>query len=229
MCDQMKRNAAKYLCTVVAQCILGALTFFLAAGSWNVPRGAFYFAIYFLASLSGGLYLYLTNAETLEARKEIAGNTKKWDAPILKLFVLLSYFGIYVAAGLSQRLGQPYPPVILYWVGIVMTVAATIILIWAVKENRNFESSVRIQNNRNHTVCSSGPYTFIRHPGYFSIVMWAVAMVMMFGCYTGIVSALITILLVVRTILEDAMLHSQLPGYAEYSKKVRYRLLPAVW
>lgn len=229
MNTSMQRNAAKYICTLIIQCALGANAFFLTAGSWNVPRGILYFVLYFLASLSGGIYLYRFDAGTLEARKEIADDTKKWDKAILRLFVPLAYVAIYVAAGIPQRFGQPYPSVMLYWTGIAVTVATIIVIVWAVRENRNFESSVRIQYDRQHTVCSSGPYAFVRHPGYSGVILWAVAMIMMFGWYTGIVSALIITLFVVRTILEDAMLSTELPGYVEYSKRVRYRLLPFVW
>ena len=69
----------------------------------------------------------------------------------------------------------------------------------------------------------------VRHPGYTSIIVWAVAMPLMFGWYTGIVSVAITVLITIRTILEDAMLQQELQGYKEYSEKVPYRLFFLVW
>lgn len=229
MHDSAKWNAVKYIAKLVMMCAIGAAAFFCAAGSVNVPRGILYFTVYVTISLLGGAYLFLACPETLGSRSRIAPDTQKWDMPILALLVPLAYCGIYVAAALPWRLGEPFPPVVLYWTGIAVTVVTSVVTVWSVRENRNFESSVRIQKDRGHAVCSTGPYAVVRHPGYACMIVWAMALPMMFGLYAGIVAALVIALLVVRTVLEDAVLRRELSGYGEYSKRVRYRLLPFVW
>jgi protein-S-isoprenylcysteine O-methyltransferase Ste14 len=81
---------------------------------------------------------------------------------------------------------------------------------WALAENRFFSSVVRIQTDRGHVVCDSGPYRIVRHPGY-----------------AGNILALI--IAVIRTALEDQTLQEELPGYRDYAQRVRYRLIPGMY
>jgi Putative protein-S-isoprenylcysteine methyltransferase len=202
------------------------LAFFFAAGTWNAPRGILYFLLYTLASVVACLILYRGHAETLDARREVPKSTKSWDKIILPLFVLSAYYGI---AGLSVRFDQPQTPSPLFWLGMAVMLACCFLSVWPVMVNRNFESSARIQEDRRQAVCSTGPYAFVRHPGYSVLILWALSMPVMFGFYAGIISTVIIALIVVRTYLEDSMLKNELPGYKNYMEKVKYRLLPYVW
>lgn len=143
--------------------------------------------------------------------------------------MLSAYYGIYLAAGLSIRFDRPQTPTLLFVTGMMIMLACCFLSVWPVLVNRNFESSARIQKDRGQTICSTGPYAFVRHPGYSVLILWALSMPMMFGLYSGIVAAVITMLVIIRTALEDSMLKNELPGYKEYMKKVQYRLLPHVW
>jgi len=89
---------------------------------------------------------------------------------------------------------------------LLLLIFSISIFLWAEQINRFFSNVVRIQHDRGHEVIQTGPYKYIRHPGYIG-----------------------GILLVIRTFLEDITLQKELPGYVEYAKKVRYRLLPGVW
>jgi len=102
--------------------------------------------------------------------------------------------------------------------------------VWPVLENKYFEETSRIQNNREQTVIKTGPYKIIRHPGYSGIVIWAIASYLMFGTLAvGIVSFVIIVIICIRTYMEDKMLKDELTGYLEYSQTVKYRLIPFVW
>lgn len=107
--------------------------------------------------------------------------------------------------------------------------AATLFGVWPIMENRHFESSVRLQRDREHKVCSTGPYAYIRHPGYSAIVLWGLSMPMIFGPPVWIVTAAILVIMVTRTWLEDKFLQNSLPGYQNYAGNVRYRLIPYIW
>jgi len=101
---------------------------------------------------------------------------------------------------------------------------------WALVENRFFSTTVRIQAERDHVVVDTGPYRFVRHPGYAGGLLWVAATPFLFGTYrTGIFASVLSVALVVRTMLEDRTLIEKLPGYAEYAKKTRFRLVPGVW
>jgi protein-S-isoprenylcysteine O-methyltransferase Ste14 len=89
---------------------------------------------------------------------------------------------------------------------------------------------VRLQTDRDHTVATGGPYRFVRHPGYVGYVMMSAGTPVALGSLWGLVfSGMTAVLLIVRTVLEDRTLRKELEGYADYSRKVKYRLLPFIW
>jgi len=101
---------------------------------------------------------------------------------------------------------------------------------YALIENRFFSGMVRIQTDRGHQVVSSGPYRWMRHPGYAGALLTYLATPLFLDSGWAFLPAVfITILLVIRTALEDRTLQNELPGYAEYARRVQYRLLPGIW
>ena len=101
---------------------------------------------------------------------------------------------------------------------------------YALIENRYFSGVVRIQTNRDHRVVSSGPYRWMRHPGYAGALLIYLATPLFLDAVTAFLpAAILAILLVIRTSLEDRTLRERLDGYREYARRVRYRLLPGVW
>ena len=98
------------------------------------------------------------------------------------------------------------------------------------KANRFFSSHFSIQSDRGHTVASQGPYAIVRHPGYLGMVAGSVALPALLGSVPALgVGVLSACLGVLRTAFEDRALQAELPGYREYARQVRYRLLPRVW
>jgi len=98
--------------------------------------------------------------------------------------------------------------------------------------NAYFSTVVRIQEERGHAVCTSGPgpYRFVRHPGYAGAILQSLATPLLLGSLWALVpGGLAALLVVARTALEDRMLHEELEGYREYAAQVHYRLLPGVW
>ena len=101
---------------------------------------------------------------------------------------------------------------------------------WAQAVNRHFEPTVRIQTERGHRVIDSGPYAVVRHPGYVGAVVMSVGVALALGSLWALVpAALVAVLLIGRTLAEEATLKAELPGYAEYTGRVRYRWTPGVW
>ena len=93
-----------------------------------------------------------------------------------------------------------------------------------------FSSVVRIQSARKQTVCSDGPYRYVRHPGYAGGFIFTIGTPFVLGSFWGLLPAGITIILMIgRTYLEDTTLKAELKGYKDYAKKVRYRLIPFLW
>ena len=114
--------------------------------------------------------------------------------------------------------------------GLVSLVVSSVLTTWAMIENPYFEPTVRIQDDRDHYVVTTGPYAIIRHPGYLSGMLWVASIPPILGSlYAFLPVALYTILMSLRTYLEDRTLQKELPGYAEYAERVRYRLFPGIW
>jgi protein-S-isoprenylcysteine O-methyltransferase Ste14 len=112
---------------------------------------------------------------------------------------------------------------------LVMAVA-TAFVFWTVVSNTYLSRMARIQDDRNQTVVSSGPYRFVRHPMYLGIIILMVCLPLALGSRWALIpAALIGLLFVVRTINEDRMLIEELPGYRDYARAVRYRILPGIW
>jgi len=109
-------------------------------------------------------------------------------------------------------------------------VLAAALIAWAMRSNRFFSSVVRIQKDRGHTVVTAGPYGFIRHPGYTGIAAFTLATPLILNSRWAFVPAIATAAMsVLRTLLEDRTLHNELDGYADYARRVKYRLVPAIW
>jgi protein-S-isoprenylcysteine O-methyltransferase Ste14 len=101
---------------------------------------------------------------------------------------------------------------------------------WAMIHNTHFEKEVRIQADRKHQVVESGPYQYIRHPGYFGSMLGFISFSLILGSGIAVIGSVLCMVgMIVRTYLEDKTLRQELAGYEEYAKKVRSRLIPYVW
>lgn len=157
-------------------------------------------------------------------------NTAPWDkwlAPLVGLGGGL----IPLVAGLNALL-NPTPTFSLPFklVALVLILAGFAWGSYALMENRFFSGVVRIQKERNHHVISTGPYRWMRHPGYAGALLVYLASPIFLDTPWAFLPALfLTIILIIRTYLEDQTLQAQLDGYRDYATKTRYRLLPGIW
>jgi len=156
---------------------------------------------------------------------------KSWDKVLAPLVSVSVGFPLVIVAGLDHRYGwSPAFPLWLNIIGLLLAAAGYALAVWALVENRFFSSAVRIQTDRGHVVCDTGPYRMIRHPGYAGNIIPLAGIVLAFSSFWTIIPAAIaSILILIRTVLEDRTLKDELPGYKEYAQKVRYRLFPGIW
>jgi len=228
--NEIKRGAIKYLFMLLIQRVVGIAIFLIAAGTIMDLRGVVYISIYLVVSIIACVIMYNGHQDTLNERGKNQENTKGWDKLLLPILVILAFYGIYLIAGLGIRFQWERLPDLCFYIGTVVYLISGIFTVWPVIENRHFESTARIQDDRAQTVISTGPYRFVRHPGYLGIVIWAVATALMFGTLAvGATAVAIIIVIVIRTYLEDTMLKKELSGYPDYAKKVKYRLFPLIW
>lgn len=160
-----------------------------------------------------------------------APDVKPWDKVLAPLMAFTLSFPLVIVAGLDHRFGwSPVFPAGLTIAGIVLTALGYAFATWAFAENRFFSSMMRIQTDRGHVVCDSGPYRIVRHPGYAGNLLSLPGIVLALdSVWTLVPAAAALIIAVIRTALEDRTLQEELPGYRAYTSRVRYRLFPGVY
>ncbi len=157
-------------------------------------------------------------------------DAKPWDR-FLALLAGLAAALIGLTAGvdalLSRSAGFSLAVEIL---GLLVFCAGYILGTSAMLVNRFFSAVVRLQVDRGQVVVSSGPYRWVRHPGYAgALCSYLTIPLFLNSPWAFLPAVLISLSLVLRTFLEDQTLQAELPGYREYTKQVRYRLLPGIW
>jgi protein-S-isoprenylcysteine O-methyltransferase Ste14 len=173
------------------------------------------------------------NPDILQERASFtdAEGIKSWDKKIVPLIAFVIPAIIYVVFGLDHRFGWSMPvSTLMKAIGSIAFIAGFLLSTWAMVENRFFSSVVRIQTERRHIVCDTGPYRWVRHPGYLGGLISWVGMPLFVGSLWGYIPILLIIVLyIIRTRLEDQTLQSELPGYQDFAQRTRYRLLPWIW
>jgi protein-S-isoprenylcysteine O-methyltransferase Ste14 len=165
----------------------------------------------------------------VRARLEKHDNVEPFDRTFLKVSLALALLFL-VVAGLDERFAWSSFTPDLLWVGIALHVAGSIPIAWASISNPFLELAVRIQDERGHHTVRTGPYRFVRHPMYVGLLIMFVAWPLVVdSVWTFLPLGALAAAYIVRTALEDATLRRELPGYEDYTRLTRYRLLPGVW
>lgn len=203
---------------------------FGSAGTWDWPRGWLFLAAYCVLTAICCAWLWATNPEIFAARRKIQKGTKTWDV-VLTVLIVVIFIGLLVVPALDDGRFHWAPQGDgLVWLGYALFAPGFLGFAWAQSVNRNFEASVRIQEDRGHEVITTGPYAIVRHPGYGFALLMIAGMPLSMGSLYGLIPAGVMLLLVlIRTLGEDATLKAELPGYREYAARVKQRWIPGVW
>jgi protein-S-isoprenylcysteine O-methyltransferase Ste14 len=209
--------------------VLMAGLLFLVAGTWNYWQAWVYLIINMILLLLMSTILS-PNAELVEERLNPKQGMKGWDKFYFAVTTPL-YVIALLLAGLDQRFGwTTNMPLTIYWASVVIYILGQSIFQWARYTNQYFSSVVRIQTDRSQTVCKDGPYKYVRHPGYVGGFLFTITVGLVLGSwYASIPQVIAALMLVWRTGREDRTLQAELPGYAEFVKETKYRLIPGVW
>jgi protein-S-isoprenylcysteine O-methyltransferase Ste14 len=162
---------------------------------------------------------------------EIIQKAKAWDKVLAPLMAMSIGYPMVLVAGLDHRFNWSTEfPLWLIVIGFILISLGYAFAVWALVENRFFYSVVCIQTDRGHVVCDSGPYGFVRHPGYAGNILGLFGIVLALGSVWALIPATVAaIIAVIRTALEDQALQAELPGYRDYAQRVGYRLIPTIY
>jgi protein-S-isoprenylcysteine O-methyltransferase Ste14 len=225
-----KRYLRKYILDAVLSLIGGGIVLFWPAGriDWWPAWGALGVNAVMMAAM--GVVIFRLYPDLAEERLSPPKGAKKWDLAV-NSGVRLSQLARYIVAGLDQRHGwtRGFPAAVQLG-ALAAALLGYAAIPWAAAHNRYFSQIVRIQTDRGHQVATGGPYRFVRHPSYLGMILFEMAIPIMLASWGSLlISFGIVLLIILRTALEDRTLRDELPGYAEYMQRVRYRLFPAIW
>jgi len=220
---------------VIVRIVLGMLFFgaffFGTAGTWNWPEAWLLVGIQFAVSAAMSIWLFQYNPELMKDRLAFMKRSAKgWDKVIIIGSIPL-FLALLIIPGLDAlRYKWSSVPLGVKAISFFVIVCGWSLVFWVMKENAYLSRVVEIQKAKGHTVVTSGPYSLVRHPMYVGVMFMFVAIPLALGSAYGVIpGVLLIILFVIRTFFEDRTLHKELPGYAEYAQKTRYRLFPGVW
>ncbi|NLD42586.1 MAG: isoprenylcysteine carboxylmethyltransferase family protein [Chloroflexi bacterium] len=211
--------------------ILQMAILLLSAGRVGWVWAWVYLGISLVSAGTGGAITLRASPEAVAERGRWPLGTKGWDRVIGTLWLLLLYILLPLVAGLDERSGWTRG-LSSAWnlTGALVLAAGYGLCEWALIVNTYFSTAVRIQSDRGQTVCRSGPYRLVRHPGYAGYILQCLGTALLLGSWWALVpGGLAAAVIATRTALEDRLLQEELPGYPDYAQEVRYRLIPGVW
>lgn len=226
--SDINRGVARWIFKSIVYTVIFGLALFATSKDLRWGMGWVYLAIYVINQI---ILTLILPRDLLSERSTAQEGSKAWDIVLASVAALLMPIATYIIAGLNRGKGwsgalSPVPQI----AALVVMVAGIALADWAMAANRFFSGLVRIQTDRGHTVQMDGPYRFVRHPGYIGGILHHIAVPLMLGSWWALIPGGIgALLFVIRTALEDKTLQQELPGYIEYTRQTRYRLIPGIW
>ncbi len=232
----MKQKQGREDSTVV-KIIKGVVTVFFILALLFVPAGTLiwpeaWLLLFLYFTVVTGMLLWMKRKapDLLKERMTRNKEIKRWDKMIMTAYSFLLIILLAVPGLDAVRFGWSEVPLFVKALGFFGYMPALVFAFWAMKENAYSSDAVRIQRDRGHSVCTTGPYRYVRHPMYVGVILFVLCFPLSLGSlYSFIPAILIVILFIIRTSLEDKTLQEELSGYKEYAQTVRYRLIPGLW
>src|SRR5574344_403239 len=230
MTTQENKTALFQLIFSIIFIFMYPVVFFALAGDLYWVEGWIYNIPFLIFSLIAIFYLYYKDPALLNERFSIKGRIgqKKWD----KYFVtalLTIYSAWFVIIPLdARRFGWSADfPIWLKALGGIMLLICFYFYFRSFTDNPFLAPTIRIQQERNQYVVSTGVYGIVRHPMYLGSILMFIGIPTLLGSLYGIfLGTILSLLLIPRIFGEEKMLEEELDGYKEYKQKVKYRLIP---
>lgn len=223
--------ALRMLASFLAALLLSGVLIFGGAGRLDWILGWIFLTAWIVPKLVFLILLRWQDPDLLVERATRHKNTQPYERIILPIYFVFA-FGTFMVASLDggRFRWSGELPILLIAVSYVIYLLGNSLAGWAISSNPFFSAESRLQAERGQKVARSGPYRFIRHPGYSAaVLLWLTTGLMLESWWALLPGFLAGLIMVIRTVFEDQMLVTELPGYADYARKVRYRLIPGIW
>lgn len=206
--------------------VIVGLLLFLPAGTLRYPQAWLLIGILFVPMFIAGLVMMGKNPELL--KKRLTAREKESEQREVILFSGIMFLAAFITAGLSFRFGWLMLPWAVSIIGAVLFLAAYALYAEVLRENTYLSRTIEVQEDQK--VIDTGLYGIVRHPMYMATVILFLAMPLVLGSVISFVILLFYIPIIIKRIRnEETVLERDLPGYAEYKQKVRFRLIPFIW
>ena len=231
--NAFKTASPKYWVGLIITHLLIPLVLLICGWDLDWWQGWLYSALIVVAGIGSRMWAEKRHPGLLAERGKFgkARDVKSWDKVLSPLMAVSMTFPLIIVAGLDHHFGWSSEfPIWLNILGFILITFGYVFASWAIIENHFFSSVTRIQKERGHVVCDSGPYKIVRHPGYAGNIPPLAGIALALGSVWTLIPAIIALIIaVIRTVLEDKTLQEELPGYRDYVRHVRYRLIPGVF
>jgi protein-S-isoprenylcysteine O-methyltransferase Ste14 len=210
--------------------VLGALLF-VPAGTLRWPAAWLFLGTIGILGIAGGLWLARYDPALLNERMRPMMQDDQ-PAADKKFMLVFGFAGLIwlLAIGLDMRAHGVRIPREMQALGFLMLLFSSGFILWVMRENSFAAPVIKLQMERGHRVISSGPYALVRHPMYGGTMLFFVGAPLLLGSWWGVaMSPLFAMLFAFRIAIEERALLAGLPGYADYTARVRYRLVPGLW
>jgi protein-S-isoprenylcysteine O-methyltransferase Ste14 len=206
-----------------------AALLFIPAWTLDYWQAWIFLAVYFASSLAITLYLMKKDPQLLARRMSGGPMAEKEPAQrIIMILASLGFIGLIVLPALDHRYAWSSMPAPMALAGDALVLLGWMAIFFVFKENTF--SSATIELAPDHKVISTGPYALVRHPMYAGALVMLLGIPIALGSWWGLlVIVAMTPALIWRLFDEESFLARNLPGYVDYQRRVRYRLIPQVW
>jgi protein-S-isoprenylcysteine O-methyltransferase Ste14 len=210
--------------------VIGVILF-AAAGTWQWPAAWSFLLFMILIGLGGGLWLIRSDPALFEERMSpvIQPGQPSADRIFMVAFFAVALVWLIVA-GLDQRFGLSQMTAGVQVAGTVLALTGIAISFWVLRENSFAAPVIKLQRDRGHHVIDTGPYHLVRHPMYSGAVLFFLGSSLWLGSWwSAALTLIIALLFAWPATAEERTLRDGLPGYTDYTTRVRYRLCPGLW
>jgi protein-S-isoprenylcysteine O-methyltransferase Ste14 len=230
-CNMGKVNLNQFFGQFIVLLVLFGLALFLPAGTILWPAGWVFLILFFGFFLGTNLWLFKYNPGLVQERMHFGTTDQQgWDKLLFPLLLVFPFAWLVFISLDAARFHWSPAPVWLQFIGGALLLTSFYLFFLTFRENSFLSPVVRIQKERGHSVVSTGPYHYVRHPMYTGITLFSIAVPLLLGSYYGVLVGMLLVLIVARrAVLEERTLNTELSGYAAYMTQVKYRFIPHVW
>lgn len=225
------KNVTKVLRSIgagIAAVLLTVLLFFAPARTFHFWQAWVYLFLAIAVSASMSLYLQRKDPDLLKRRRRGPGAEQATSQKLLQFGAIFALAGTVVICSFDHRFGWSREPLVVEVAGFALVVLGYLIYFVVFRENTFGGSTITVVPDQK--VISTGPYAVVRHPMYVGLLVVVFGTPLALGSWWGLLTVIpMALILVLRIRYEEAFLTVELPGYADYRRRVRYRIVPSLW